>query len=111
MPVTLCIFDPLLNSFLVQILVHLFLRGLRVHYRTGPIEDLSNLLETTAFGFREVEVRDREENSQQAAEDDVVLVANILHADGVAESCNDQGGVDREKLTGESFGSTCLSVL
>jgi hypothetical protein len=108
---TLCLLDPLLDSFLIQILVHLFLRGLRIHNCTWPVEDLSDLLETTTFGFREVEVCDREEDGQQAAEDDVVLISNVLHADGIAEGCDDQGGVDREKLTGKSFGSIYLSVL
>jgi hypothetical protein len=77
----------------------------------GPIKYLCNFLETTSFSLREDEVCDREENSQQAAEDNIVLVANVLHADGVTEGRNYQGRIYCEKLTGKSFRSACLSVL
>ena len=84
---------------------------MRIHYRTRTIEDLCDLLKTTPLSLWEDEVCDREENSQQAAEDDVVLVANVLHADGVTEGRNYQGRIYCEKLTGKSFRSACLSVL
>ena len=106
-----CMLNALFDLLLVQILVHLLLGRLCVHNRTRTIEDLCDLLKTTPLSLWKDEICDREGNSQQAAEDDVVLVANVLHADGVTEGCNDQGRIYCEKLTSKSFRSACLSAL
>lgn len=106
----LCSLNPLFNLLLEHLLVHVFLRGFCVWRRSWAVKDLRNLFQTAALGFWEAEVGDRKEDCQQTAEHNVVLVANVFHADWVAESRDDQGRVDREKFTSEPFGSVCLSV-
>jgi hypothetical protein len=94
-------FNPLLDHGLV----HLLLCGTSVWQSPRTVKDFSNLLKTSTLGFREKQICDHQEHSQQTAKDNIILVANVLHANWVAKSGNDQGRVNCKELAGESLRS------
>jgi hypothetical protein len=95
-------FNSLLND---HFLVHLLLRGTSAWQCPRAVKDLSDLLETSTFGLREEKICDHQEHSQQAAKDDVILIANVFHANWIAKSGDDQRRVDCEEFAGESLRS------
>lgn len=103
--------DPLLDLLFEQLLAHLALCCLPVGDRSRAIEDLCNFFQAATLGLREEEVGDGKEDGQQTAKHDVIVPANVLHANGVAKCRNHKRTVDGQQLASESLGSVRQSVL
>lgn len=70
-----------------------------------PIKDESNLFQRVALGLGEQEPHNDEHDEQQDAKDNVVVPADVLHADRVDELTNDETARVEVEFEGQTFGA------
>lgn len=75
-----------------------------IRHDARTIEQLGNFLQTVALGLGKQGEGDGQEDGEQAAVDDVVAPANVVHADGVDKGHDDERAVDAQQLARDALG-------